>query len=76
MEVVANADIADETRRSAAHQAHTALIAVHLTLQDDAGESRRVNELLQDLRVPRFDHAAAGWLAIRDSINAGKLPTD
>jgi hypothetical protein len=74
MEIVANTQIVEEQRLNAARQAHTSLVAVHLTLQDDAGESARVNELLRALRDLDFVSAAARWDTIRDNINAGKLP--
>jgi hypothetical protein len=76
MEIVANAEILDEQRLNAARQAHTSLVAVHLTLQDDAGESSRVNQLLRALRSPDLVSATTRWNAIRDNINAGKLPDD
>lgn len=75
MDVVANEEVLEDLRRSAAREAHTSLVAVHLTLQAGDGESSTVNELLHALRAPQeLDAAVHLWRGMRDDINAGRLP--
>jgi hypothetical protein len=73
MEIVSNRDIVGTLRHTAARQAHTSLLAVHLTLRDDAAENPRVDELLEALRVVDLERAVGIWMAVRAHINSGKL---
>jgi hypothetical protein len=73
MEVVANVEIVAEVRNEAAAKAHRALVAVALTLQDDATANTRINELREALRSRDLERAAGLWRHLRSRVLEGRL---
>lgn len=73
MEIVASPEIVSQAREEVALQARTSLEIIVFTLQDEAVDNHRVDELLEALRLQDLKRAVEIWADVRSSIMAGKL---